>query len=281
MIERGYVASMQSNEELDTARNVVFGVFSRELRDRKARNPKYSLRAFARDLGVSPASLSCFLNGKSGVAIEAVNGLLAQTSLPYSLQEFLLQYAQFCSSRSTKNKRKAKESLELISRSSGAKLDLDAFEIIQDPMHFVVLECLKLASTNKSAEQIGIFLGLEPMKVIEILVRLKSVGLVAEKDSVYRPTKNATYTFPEGPKQAVRNFHRNILTMAEQSLSRPIETRTFMSLVSACSRSQRKSIGKKIEDFMKQLEYEIESSKEEKDDVCVIGFYDFSLQKEV
>ncbi len=38
-------------------------VLERELRARVARNPRYSIRAFARDLGISPASLSQILRG--------------------------------------------------------------------------------------------------------------------------------------------------------------------------------------------------------------------------
>ena len=46
-----------------------------ELALRKARRPQYSLRAFARDLGMSPSALSEFLAGQQGMSKDRAVGI--------------------------------------------------------------------------------------------------------------------------------------------------------------------------------------------------------------
>lgn len=62
-----------------------------EFTKRKSKNPFYSLRAFARDLHISPASLSLILLGKRTLTVSMARRVLARLPMPTSDQEkFLL-----------------------------------------------------------------------------------------------------------------------------------------------------------------------------------------------
>ncbi len=52
-----------------------------ELEQRLSLNPRYSLRAFARDLGISPSRLSHVLKGKFGLSESAGEGIAAKLGL--------------------------------------------------------------------------------------------------------------------------------------------------------------------------------------------------------
>jgi len=56
-------------------------LLNREFESRKARNTKYSLRAFARDLGLSPGTLSEVLKQKRGLPVRSVAGISSRIEL--------------------------------------------------------------------------------------------------------------------------------------------------------------------------------------------------------
>lgn len=61
-------------------RNQVVGVLTRIFEQRKQRNPKYSLRSYARDLKISPGRLSRILNDKDEPGPKFVEALLKTKS---------------------------------------------------------------------------------------------------------------------------------------------------------------------------------------------------------
>ena len=50
-------------------------ILREELKNRQNKNSSYSLRAFSRDLGVNPASLSQFLNGRRALSSKNLDGI--------------------------------------------------------------------------------------------------------------------------------------------------------------------------------------------------------------
>lgn len=75
-----------------------------EFIDRQKKNQNYSLRAFSRDLDLSPSFLSDVMNGKKKISID--NALEVSRSLGWSWREsqLFLQTAQFDSAKSKRAK---------------------------------------------------------------------------------------------------------------------------------------------------------------------------------
>jgi DNA-binding transcriptional regulator YdaS (Cro superfamily) len=62
-----------------------------ELKIRKARNPSYSLRAFARFLGMSPGHLSQLIRGRKSLSRRQATNITARLDLcPEERRDFLL-----------------------------------------------------------------------------------------------------------------------------------------------------------------------------------------------
>src|SRR4051812_21328836 len=58
--------------------------------DRCQRNSRYSLRAFARDLGISAPRLSKILNGRHGLSVEAASEIARRLGLSESEQDLFM-----------------------------------------------------------------------------------------------------------------------------------------------------------------------------------------------
>ena len=94
---------------------------------RKKRNAGYSLRAFARDLGISPSLLNEVLQGKHGLS--QANARKIANRLGYPSEAV----SRFCDRVAVEHARKASDreaAAERLARIPGKTLDLDQFEVI-------------------------------------------------------------------------------------------------------------------------------------------------------
>jgi uncharacterized protein (TIGR02147 family) len=261
------------------ARDVCIKFLDLELSTRIIRNPGYSLRAFARDLDVSPASLSNILAGKQSISKRLAENISESIFLPGSSKELFVLSAEYSSSRSLTSRRILKQQIIAMMRDEKSQMDLEAFSVIQDPIHFAVLESLKLPKLMGEIGMIADFLGVEVDKTKKALERLTTLGLTQITENRFTGTVEATYTFPKAPNRAVQNYHAAVLGRAIESLNDKLEKRTFCSVLTACNREERKKIEERLYDFVKKIELELESSSAPKDDVCAIGFFNYSLER--
>jgi transcriptional regulator with XRE-family HTH domain len=63
---------------------------SNELRSRQLANKSYSLRAFARDIGISPASLSLTLKGNLGLSVKTAKKVAEEIGLSKNQKDFFV-----------------------------------------------------------------------------------------------------------------------------------------------------------------------------------------------
>lgn len=82
-----------------------------EFENRRVRNPSYSLRAYARDLGMSPSRLSEAINGKRGISSEIGQGLVEALKLDGVDAEIFILSVEADHARSEKRKAAAREKL--------------------------------------------------------------------------------------------------------------------------------------------------------------------------
>lgn len=142
-----------------------------EFQRRKAINASYSLRAYAKHMGVSVSILSRIMNGKIPMSLK----LLQRLSIPLSisLEEYEYYEAEISS-------RKATQSSERVIETSQRQLELDEFKIIQDWYNFAILEmvnlhdfqpCEKWIAKKLSISEEDAFLALERLVRLELLVQ--------------------------------------------------------------------------------------------------------------
>jgi uncharacterized protein (TIGR02147 family) len=192
---------------------------SDELARRIGVNPRYSLRAFARDLGMNPGRLSHVLRGHYGLSQNAAEVVAKKLNLgPQELKVFCDLVAL---KRSQSSARKVKSSHGLSKVSSHFNsLSLDSFMLISEWYHLAILEYFSIRGVVSDVLQLSKTLGVPPQLVeqaVDRLVRLKML----KKDKSGRKFKplGSYFVDPKGvSSRAVQNFHKQIVELALRSL---------------------------------------------------------------
>lgn len=118
-------------------------ILKAELAKRCGANPRYSQRAFARDLDLSPSRLSEILSRRYGLSRVAAQGIAKRIGLAKEECRRFLDLVESEHARSKVAREAAKDRLN--SDSEQSQLQMDAFAIVSDWYHFAILEltCLK------------------------------------------------------------------------------------------------------------------------------------------
>ncbi|MES2856446.1 MAG: TIGR02147 family protein, partial [Bdellovibrionota bacterium] len=127
-----------------SARDVI-EVLATEIEERRLRNASYSMRAFARDLGVSSSRLSDIMNRKRPLTDAAAKRLAEGLGYNAKETEMLVLFAQASDNRQESVRNEALVRRQALIRSfQQVNLSTEAFEAIADWHHFAILEMTHL-----------------------------------------------------------------------------------------------------------------------------------------
>lgn len=200
-----------------------------ELRHR--RSPAYSLRAFARDLKMSPSSLSEFLQGKLGLSHQRVDRLAEMIRLSEQQRVHWHDLMNARWARDPVSKKQAQLRVQSRVRNHPGRLDLEKFKVVADWYHFAILSALEVGSAFQKPSRLAKALRLRVGTVQDALKRLVHTGLLVEDNGTYKPSSSSSFAGDETPDEAVRESHRQVLKLAERALlEQDISTRESCSI---------------------------------------------------
>jgi hypothetical protein len=189
----------------------------REFRRRCRRNSLYSLRAFARDLEISPSKLSEVLRGKCGLSAHAAEELCKQLNLSQVETQHFVILVEAEHSRNSTRKAQARDLLKTFQATHGYnELDLERFKIISDWQHLALLELMELDTFESNLEWMAQALDLDIFLVSESLERLENFNLVEVVDGKYRPTGGNMAVATNVPSREMREFHLQMMAKASE-----------------------------------------------------------------
>ena len=161
-------------------------VLSMEFKRRKMRNANYSLRAFARDLGMSPGAISEVIRGKRPLTQRAIKRLVDAPGL----SQVLLNSSQM--------NQGAHETF----------LELEKFEAISGWEHFAILNLIKTKDFRSDLAWIAKRLNIKVVIVRKAVERLKTLNLIAVDDKgQFSRTKERLTTPNNISSAALREAH--------------------------------------------------------------------------
>ena len=174
-----------------------------ELLRRQSAKPHYSLRAFARSLGVNPSFLSAVLHGKRNLSLEKLAAVAQKLGL--SSDEIMgLLPRQF---------------LDLDdSQPRTETLALDRFRVIADWYHFALLELAQTLGFDPKPAAIAKRLGITATEASQAVERLLRLGLLRQAGTRLLRTKSFIITPSNTPNSALRLFHAQHLERAKLAL---------------------------------------------------------------
>jgi uncharacterized protein (TIGR02147 family) len=266
-----------SSEPRPTYRDYI----EQEFAARTHRNPHYSLRAFARDLGVLPSKLSEILRHKCGLSGETAKAIAPLLRLDALETEYFIASAEAEHARSEKRKALAAARLEELSAVLGySEIDLEHFKIISDWIHFAILELTDVRSFQSSERWIARRLGVGVAEVKDALKRLKDLGYLVEgSDGCLRQTAADLATPQQVPSREKRKYHAQIIHKAAQSIDRyKVEERDLSAMTLSFSSDQLNEARKEIQAFRRGFTTKFQK-KNPKDRVYCLAIQFFPLDE--
>lgn len=246
-------------------------ILKQELVDRCQRNPRYSLRAFARDLKLEPARLSDVLNGKKGLSKDSASQVAKQLGYSSDESEIFCDLVESLHARSQSSKQAALERVqEYFENRAGQFLTLDAFRAVSDWYHFSILQLLKIQRIQDDPAQMAKALEIQEIEVLEALKRLERLGLVENKKGKLRVSTHTVLATDGVPSDAVKKYHEQILKKAMQAIYlQSVQERDFFSMVMPVDSKDFKKAQKKIRKFVNEFTAEFSNSRQAKNVYCL------------
>lgn len=241
---------------------------------RTAKNARYSMRAFARDLGVSSARLSEVLNHNDAFSRKAAERIALRLGLSKQEQEFFCTLVDSENGRSSRIREIAIKKLQKLDVAKDDRLKLDVFELIADWHHFAILELTELPQFESSEKWIAKKLSITEAEAGVAVERLVRLNLLSKKASRWSAIDSQTYAQSGIPSAAVRRYHRQVLQKASDAIEfQNVDEREYISAVMSISSKQIPLAKKKLNEFQREFCSAMHCEANKKDDV-----YFFSMQ---
>ncbi|OFZ19097.1 MAG: hypothetical protein A2X94_10125 [Bdellovibrionales bacterium GWB1_55_8] len=251
-----------------TAQHSIQKVLNEELVNLKLKNPSYSLRAFARKLGITPSALSEVLNGKRNISGKLAERLADRLMLdPEKKQNLLMTFSQ-------EKRRQAAASVHGSStQRASIQLGMDHFKTVSDWYHFAILSLAETKTFRSDPAWIAKRLGLSKSVVTAAIERLLRLEMLNQDESgQLRPTGVGYTTSDEIANVSLRKSHAQNLELARASLEHDeVTLRDFTAITVSIDPAKIPEAKKMIRKFRDDLATFLES--DEKSEV-----YKFCMQ---
>lgn len=253
-------------------------ILVQELEKRVRKNPAYSLRAFARDLQLSPAHLSQIVRGKEGFS--RVSAQRAAEVLFDSADEI----EQFCNlvesqhGRSWAGREAAAKSLnELWAKN---KKQITTQSDILSWYHLAILHLSDHKDFQSDAGWIAKYLGLSVEQTENAIDQLLQTELLAQGPQGFYRKQGAFIHSENIPRPVIRAFHKQILEKALESIeSQSMDQRFLSSITFAASKENLAEMRESMKRFIAEIErISYKSTSAEKDELSCLSLQLFNLK---
>ena len=252
-----------------------------ELERRQASNKAYSLRAYARDLDLSPSRLSQVLNKKQGLSFEVAEDIARKLNLTEAKKEWFCHSVGAQHARSSKERDNFKERIQKYQSEARihSEIQLEYFKVISDWYHFAILELTYLESFENRPEWIADILGISEGQAESAIERMKSLGLMKEENGKLVDTFKFLATPSDVPSESLRKFNRQLMELATNALEeQDVHNREIASNIFSIDKENIPVFKEKLRTFRRELEHEASKSKK-KDAVYCLGMQFFELTR--
>lgn len=222
---------------------------------RRRLNPRYSMRAFARDINISASHLSEVLSGKSELS------LFKGKAIAKGLKLLPLQSADFLDlieAKTAPQKIQRQAAINRV-RKRQAKVnhrefDNDEFANIADPQYLLTWSFMQLPAYDGDSLKITKHLKLNAIEVFQILQRLERLGLVERKGHLWFAIDCQFTVGDRAPSEALRSYHRAMSLLGRKAIDgQPMNARHLDSLVMPFDCKRFGEVQQRIANFTQSL----------------------------
>ncbi len=207
----------------------------------KTRNKAFSLRAFAKHIGLSPSRLSEVLSGKHDLAMKSAAHIAQNLQYDSVKTEYFVNLVQIRTIADLKEKERVLEKVDLYlkRRLEPHELSEDEFRAISEWQHLAIVTAAELNRFDGCVDRIAAALEISTDIAWKAVYRLEKLGLLELKDNRVKVLQATTQTKTGPVSIAYRRFHAQLLQKAILSVSQdPMPIRSVNATVLSFSASR-------------------------------------------
>lgn len=214
----------------------------RTFAERSRKNSSYSLRAFARSLGMDSSTVSAILKGKRPLTIKTARKIVEGLNITNPVEAQALIMSTFAADEAKKTV------------TGYTELTMESAEAISSWQHFAILALLEIKDFKGQERTISERLNIPFGIVSECLDRLEKLDLIVKKKEIWQLTGKNMATPSQIPSSALREGHRQYILKALHSLEEdPVDVREVSGITMAISKSRLAEAKVMIQDFRRRL----------------------------
>lgn len=248
-----------------------------ELAERCRRNPRYSLRAFARDLKISPSRLSEVLHKEQGISRSMAHLIAERLCLSVPERKVFCDLVDSTHARSPKQRGEAIDRLQrLRSDRDVRQLEGDVFAMIADWYHLAMLELFNLKRYKDDPTWMARVLGISPAEASVAVERLIRLDFLKRQGDRLCLVTNRSRTGQAAHRDAMRKFHEQILAKAADAIIlQHSDERDVVASIVAIDRARLPEAKEMLREFRRRFCRDLKTT--EGDDVYCLSTQFFRL----
>lgn len=230
-------------------------ILADEMNFRMKENSSYSLRAFARDIGISPSQLSDIFKGKTGLSSKKALSIAQGLGLSKNETDLFKALVEVEHGRSAKIIQSAKEFISSVEHNSKYKgLSLDGFKLISDWEYFAILSAMELDDYDGTIDFLKEKLCLEQSVVEDCIKRLLKLDLIDLKNGKFIATGEMFTTSHDIASTALKRFHKQHIAKSLNAIDNiPVELRDITTMTIAIDIEKLQEAKELIKKFRRDL----------------------------
>lgn len=219
-----------------------------KLKEIQDKNPRFSMRSFARKIGISAGAMAELLKGKRPLSSFYADRISTGLSLSQEDNVILFSFIQTRSRKLTSDRILAEKELAMIT----------GWE------NYAILNLMKTAGFQSDAGWIAERLGLSKAKVEKSLAVMTSLNLISNRNGQLKRTSHSIGTSKDIPSSALVTAHKNDLLKAIEVLeSTPPNVRSFTSITMPVNIDKIQEAKEIIRDFRRRMCLCLEDGKKQ------------------
>jgi uncharacterized protein (TIGR02147 family) len=232
--------------KLNSSYNLITAKIENEFVRAKSKNPSFSLRAFAKKIGLPASALSEVLKGKRPITKRMANKIA--DSLDLSIVERNQWQNLFL-----KNSNSALSKKVVLSENQFSK--------VADWQHFAILSLMETKSFHSDVDWIAKRLGIDPELVSQALANMQSLKMIERDSNGKWHTLDFTFETSDGvDSSSIKRFQLQTLSLASKSLLQDsIHDRNLYSMTLAINPDKIPEAKRRMRDFIFSLSEFLES----------------------
>ena len=259
--------------------NTYHDLLNEEFEKRKDLNSSYSLRAFARDLGISAPRLSQVLNQKHGLSLDAATKIAEKLKLDSESKQWFCDSVGSIHARGFNQRVNFKEKINQYKRvaTSYSELQLEYFKVISDWYHFAILELTSLQDFKNDSKWIASTLEISEEEVLSAIERMKNLDLIREENGKLVDVFKFLATPGDIPSLSLKKFNAQLMKKAMGAIyEQDVFNREISNNIFSINKDQLPEFKEHIRKFRRELDGQAASIKE-KNAVYCLGIQFFEL----